>query len=212
MFDIIFFAALAFFIGYRLYNVLGKGDFSPKSPITVPETNKVIETSYVEVPHEDDSRLEEIYGPKIAANIREVRKVDVKFNVENFLYGAKKAFEVTIKSFAKGDKEALKPLLSKEVFASFSTAIDARNNLDKVEDNTLVAILSANIKDIAINKKYALIVVNFISEQINIVRDKQGNIIDGNPSQMDKIEETWTFGRDITSADPNWLLLETAVT
>lgn len=212
MLDIIFFAAIAAFIGFRLYNALGRKDFDHGDVVhhpSVPDT--VIETSYVEIkPATDDGQLEEKFGKKLAEKIREIRKIDPSFTAEAFLVGAKKAFEMIVKAFSSLDKTTLKPLLSKEVYKNFSLEIDSRTESDNIAETTVVAIPSSSIKDIVLNQKYVRIAVKIVSEQVHVIRDKKGTIIEGDPSQIDKIEEIWTFGRDLSSLNPNWELLETA--
>ena len=158
----------------------------------------------------EDANLEEKFGEKLAIKIREIRKIDPSFAIENFLNGARRAFEIIISAFSAGEKNTLKPLLSKEVYKNFASEIDNREKDGKIEETTLVSILSSTIKNIAFSKKYVSIAVQIVSEQINIIRDKEGKIIEGNPSQVDKIEEIWTFGRDLSSSNPNWELMETS--
>lgn len=214
MLDIIFFAAIAAFIGFRLYNVLGHRNFesgasaAPSSKKNAPE--KVIDASYIVLKPDDDKILEEKFGKNLAEKIGEVKKYDSSFTVESFITGAKKAFEIIVKAFSAGNKEALKTLLSSEVYTNFVNEIDKRETKNRFEETTLVAILAANIKNIMLNRKYVRVAVQIVSEQINIIRDKQGKIIEGNPSQVTRVEELWTFGRDLGSTDPNWELLEIA--
>lgn len=212
MLDIIFLAFIAAFIGFRLYNALGRKDFEHGNVVHHPAAPpKVIETSYVEIkPATDDSQLEEKFGIKLAEKIREIRKIDPSFTVESFLSGAKKAFEIIVKAFSNLDKATLKPLLSKEVYNSFSLEIDSRAQSQQIQETTLVAIPLSSIKEIILSQKYVRIAVQIVSEQVHIIKDKKGVIIEGDPSQIDRIEEIWTFGRDLTSQNPNWELLETA--
>lgn len=217
MIDIILFAGIAAFIGFRLYQVLGKKDFEAgktPAPATPPAPEKVIDATYVVVkpvvPAEDESKLDEIFGKEIAVSIRNLKKLDPSFSGQAFISGAKKAFEIILKAFASGNRETLQPLLGKDVYKAFSAAIDERAISETVFQTTLVAIASATIKDITVNNKYVRIAVNIVSEQIHLVKDKQGKVVQGNPSQIDKINETWTFGRDINSTNPTWELVETA--
>jgi hypothetical protein len=214
MIDIIFFAAIAAFIGFRLYNVLGHKNFEhpevAPSPMQGKNPEQVIDASYSIVNSEDDLELDEKFGKILADKIREITKYDPSFKVENFVTGAKKAFEIILKAFSSGDKNTLEPLLSKDVYRNFSNEIDRRAAQEHVEEATLVSIPSSNITNIVLSKKYVKIAVQIVSEQINVIRDKQGKIVDGNPSKVDRMEELWTFGRDLSSGNPNWRLLETA--
>lgn len=210
MIDIIFFAAIAVFVGLKLYNALGSKDFEPTHAAAEHPGVKVVDANYVEIVEAEEDKLEKTFGKKIADKIKEVKKHDPNFHIDSFIAGAKKAFEIIVRAFGDGDKEALKPLLNKDVYKSFSSIIDERASEETIHETTLLAIVSSTIKDIVLSKKYARIAVQIISEQVNLVRDKHGKIIEGNPSHVDKVAEVWTFGRDLTSENPNWELLETA--
>lgn len=214
MLDIIFFAAIAAFIGFRLYNALGHKNFEPDKIVTTQaqpsNDKKAVDANFTIVPSPEDISLDEKFGKELADNIREIKKIEPSFTPEAFISGAKKAFEIILKSFSAGNKEALQPLLSQEVYNNFAGDIDNRVHLQQLEDTTLVAILAADIKNIVFNKKYVRIAVQIVSEQINLIRDKQGKIVSGNPSEVNKIEELWVFGRELGLANPNWQLLETA--
>lgn len=217
LFDIIFFAAFAVFIGYRLYNVLGRKDFSENqqkpaefkgfsAPVQQPS---VIDIQAEEVVVKDENEIIEKYGVKIASEISAIKKHESSFTIDKFIKGAVKAFEIIVSSFAKGDKEALKTLLSKDLYKGFSEAIDARNTKGVIEETTIVSILSSTVKDIVLNRKYAKIVVEIVSEQISLVKNKKGETIEGNPSKVHKISEVWTFGRELGSSNPGWELVAT---
>jgi len=220
-FDIVFFAAFAAFIAYRLYTVLGREDFNDDSPkkngrvVPFPGGDieekgaPVVDVNFTEV-KDDYKELKNEYGKKIADNIKQIRQYDPNFSVTEFIGGAKAAFEMIIKAFSKGDGSALRTLLGKDAYKGFMAAIEERKKKDIVEETTIVAILSANIKDVILNKKIAKIAVHFVSEQINLVKDKQGKVIEGDPSQVDNIEEIWTFERNLASSNPNWELVQTS--
>lgn len=214
MIDIILFAAIAAFLGYRLYSALGNKDYSVGSVSNkpAPKTHEpnVRDANFTVVKQADDSLLDAKYGKELADKVRGIVAIDPNFTLEGFLYGAKKAFEIILKGFSADDKETLKSLLSQEIFDSFVKIIEQRKDREEIEETTLVSILDAVVKDIALHDKYAEISVHITSEQINLTRDRQGKIVSGNPSQVDKVSEIWTFGRDLKSASPNWELLETA--
>ncbi|MCE3231865.1 MAG: uncharacterized protein K0R98_122 [Rickettsiaceae bacterium] len=216
MIDIILFAAFAAFIGFKLYNALGRRDFEdvvkkPDNVVRFPngKTDKVVDVKFEEV-KDDYEDIEKKHGPQMVQKIKEVRKLDASFNEKDFINGAKKAFEFILSSYSKGDKEALKPLLGKEIYENFEQAIDHREISGEVEDTTLVAILESEIKDITMTNKWnANVVVEIISEQIRLVKDKRGKVLQGDPSEVDKISELWTFSRNLLSPNPNWELVET---
>ena len=112
-------------------------------------------------------------------------------------------------AFNAGDKKTLKELLSTEVYKNFETEIDNRKHLATTEENTLIAILSSEIKSILLEKDFARIVVEIVSEQINLLKNKSGEVIEGDPAHVNKVSEIWTFARNLNSDNPNWKLVET---
>jgi predicted lipid-binding transport protein (Tim44 family) len=217
MIDIIIFAAFAVFIGFKLFNALGRKDFdNPKraaqdNVVRFPAGNndKAVDVKFEEI-KDDYEELEKKHGLEIANQIKEIRKFDSGFNEKDFLAGAKRAFEMILQAFAKGDKETLKPLLASNIYEGFKAEIDKRELNGEVEETTLVAVLTSEIKDIKMTSKWnARIVVEIVSEQIRLVKDKEGRILQGDPSHVDKVSEIWTFSRNLTSPNPNWELVET---
>lgn len=213
MIDIIFFAAFAAFMAFRLYKVLGSRDFGENRPnkdnvvnFPVGDEGKVVDLK-AEIIDEDYAALEKKHGTEVVARIKEIKACDPSFTEQNFLMGSGRAFEIIVNAFSKGDKKILKNLLSKEIYKGFSDEIDRRKNSERIEEVTLVSVIASKIRKIILDKKYAKIVVEIVSEQINVVKDAKGKIIEGNPSQVDKLSEEWTFGRNLASSDPNWELV-----
>ena len=181
MIDIILFAAFAAFIGFKLFNALGKKDLNHdlnsgsdvKSNTVVDLNSKqdVASESEVELIKDDYNDLMMRYNTKIAKGLTEINSLENTFNEKSFLDGANYAFEYVLKAFSNGDKEVLKNLLKDELFKDFESIIDERKDSDSVQIDTLVAILETNIKDVVIDGKIAKIDVEFISEQINIVKN-----------------------------------------
>ena len=55
----------------------------------------------------------------------------------------------------------------------------------------------------------AQLTVRFVSQLITATRDKDGNVVDGNPDKVSDVTDIWTFSRDVSSRDPNWKLVGT---
>ncbi len=212
MIDIILFAIFVIFIGYKLYSVLGQTDYNPENPgnkvLNFPDGQGGV-AEVVLQPADDYEELKQKFGAVLAKKIKEIRKYDPDFSCKSFVGGAKQAFEIILESFSKGDKQALKPLLSNEVYQGFASEIDRKNKSGKIEETTLISILKSNIKDIVLSRKIARIAVEIVSEQVNVVRNKDGKIVEGDPSAVDQVSEIWTFSRNLTSANPNWQLVGT---
>ena len=190
--DIILLAMFAAFIILRLRNLLGRKTGHQEKPVNryFPrglETLKDIENN------------EAIKS----GNIDEEAK-------KQFLKGADIAYEQIITSFAKGDKKLLKSLLGKEMFGDFSKVIDDRKqNLHKYE-TTFIGIKSSKILEFKKIENIYKVTVNFVSEIITCVKDKNNKIIEGNPDTIKTVNDVWKFSKNMWSQDPTWYLVETS--
>ena len=187
--DIILLAMIAGFIFLRLRGILGKKtgfeeDISANFPqdVTISKTPKTT----------DPSKFDE-----------EAKK--------EFIKGAKIAYETIITNFASGNLKDIKYLLDKNVFNQFDEAIKDRKNKSFLSETTFIGINSADIKNHVQNKNMLEVTVNFVSEIISCVRDKDKKIISGDPDVIKKVTDTWKFTKDITSNNPNWLIVDTQV-
>ena len=189
--DIILLAMFAGFIILRLRNILGRktghqgkpmSRYFPKGPEILKdiENNEAIKTGNVD---------------------EEVKK--------NFLKGAEIAYEQIITSFAKGDKKSLKSLLGQNMFKDFSDAIDDRKNKNIKNETTFIGIKSSKVLEFKKIENIYKVTVNFVSEIITCVKDKDNNIIEGNPDTIKTVNDVWKFSKNMWSQDPTWYLVET---
>jgi len=187
--DIILLAMIAGFIFLRLRGILGK------------------KTGY-----EDDisSSFSHDLPIKKSEKIIDAKNFDDKEKAE-FLKGAKVAYETIITKFASGDLKDIKYLLDKKVFEQFEEAIKDRKSKNLSSETTFIGINSADIKEHLQNKNMLEVTVNFVSEIISCVRDKDKTVVSGNPEKVKKVIDTWKFSRDIKSKSPNWQLIDTQV-
>ena len=130
---------------------------------------------------------------------------------KEFLTGAKIAYETIITDFSDNDNKiiASKPLLSNEIFNQFNEALKERSTRGHYAEITFIGINSATIKEHKKIDKILNVTVDFIAEVITCIKDKDKKIISGDPEKIKKIYDTWVFSRDITSANPNWQLVNT---
>ena len=185
--DIILLAMIAGFIFLRLRGILGKRTgFSEKlstdfkQEIQKETTNKNLENQTF-----DDSAKQE------------------------FLNGAKAAYETIVTSFAKGDKNILKPLLNKEIYKNFSDEIDNRKKENIKSELTFVGVKSAKIKNFEKKDNIYTFTVDFVSEIITCKKDKNNKVIEGNPDTIKIVNDIWKFSKNMWSNNPNWYLVET---
>jgi len=226
-FDIILFALIAVFLVLRLRNSLGRRNGEEKQGPT---------DVFGRRSHEDDSKGATNGAPQPTDNVyrlpdadkvvgkddatvavdssafsvlQQIQKADPDFTQQDFLNGARMAFEMIVEYFAKGDKDGLNPLLSAEVYKNFAAAIDARAEKGEREETTLVGIKSATIHDASLEGRTAYITIKFVSEEVSVILNNEGDVISGDPNQVVEAEDLWTFARNIESRDPNWQLVAT---
>ena len=150
---------------------------------------------------------------------QEIQKETINKNLENqtfddsakleFLNGAKAAYEMIVTSFAKGDKNVLKPLLNKEIFQNFSDEIDHRKKENIKSELTFVGVKSAKINNFEKKDNIYTFTVNFVSEIITCKKDKNNKVIEGNPDRIKTVNDVWKFSKNMWSDNPNWYLVET---
>jgi predicted lipid-binding transport protein (Tim44 family) len=148
-------------------------------------------------------------GSPVAQGLQAIADADPSFTVRAFMDGARVAYEMIVTAFAEADKKALKPLLSREVFEGFATAIDNRQRAGQTLDLRFVGLNSAQIVNAECAGSRASITVRFASDQVSATRGADGAVLDGDPQKVIEVTDVWTFERDVKSRDPNWKLVAT---
>jgi len=190
--DIILLAMFAGFIILRLRNILGRktghqgksvGRYFPKGMEVLKdiENNEAIKSG----------------------NVDEQTK-------KNFLKGAEIAYEQIIVSFAKGDKKSLKTLLEKNMYNRFSEVIDERKSKELKYETTFIGLKSSKVLEFKKIENIYKVSVNFVSEIITCVKDKNNNVIEGNPDTIKTVHDIWKFSKNMWSQDPTWYLVDTS--
>ncbi|HYB09517.1 MAG TPA: Tim44/TimA family putative adaptor protein [Alphaproteobacteria bacterium] len=225
--DIIIFAMIAAFLILRLRSVLGRRTGEerqrpdPFRPTSLDRTGGANSSSdkIVHLPERNDRAAPgsgaaiELpsagKGTPLESGLTQIGVADPNFTPQGFVEGAKVAFEMTVEAFAKGERKTLRPLLSDPVFEHFSAAIKAREDAKQTHLTTLVGVKSVDILDARMDGRAAYITLKFVSDQVNVTKDKDGNVVDGDPNNVAEITDIWTFARNTRSRDPNWTLVET---
>jgi len=148
-------------------------------------------------------------GSPLARAFSAFARSDSNFDPERFLEGAKLAYEMIVTAFAAGDRNALKPLLGREVYDGFLEAIAERESRGEKIESEFVGINRAEIVDAAKKGSTAQMTVRFVSEMISVTLSKSGEILDGDRKAIREVTDIWTFSRDLSSRDPNWALVAT---
>ena len=189
--DIILLAMFAGFIILRLRNILGR-----RTGHQGKSTNKYFPRGTVLKDIENNEAIK-------SGNVDE----EVK---KQFLKGAEIAYEQIITSFAKGDKKALKSLLEKNLFNRFSEVIDERKNKQIKSETTFIGFKSTKILEFKKIENIYRVTVNFVSEIITCIKDKDNQIIEGNPDTIKTVNDVWKFSKNMWSQDPTWYLVDTS--
>ncbi len=212
--DIVLIAMIAGFLVLRLRSVLGRrGDLggSGHNPFSLNSNGEAGEGEVVQLPNAggEDPEADEFADSPLQSGFREIKMAAPQFNLKEFLEGVTGAFEVVVKAFAEGDRETLCLLLNEEVNENFLYAIRRREEASETLENTVVRICSTEPIEAYMEGTDAVITIKMVSEQINITKDKQGEVVDGNPNAVSEVTDIWTFSRSTRSADPNWQLIAT---
>jgi len=220
--DIILFAMIAAFLILRLRSVLGRhkdsGEPQQRSqpdPFQ-PDQAKENGDNVISLPdhgpiEEHEEKAEEEQKPETPLDIglAQIKAASADFDRTEFLVGARTAFEMIIQAFAEGDTDLLNSLLSDEVYNNFLTAIRAREAENQTLENTLVRIVNGEMLEAYMEDSRANVTVKLVSEQVNVTRDAEGEVVDGDADHISEVTDIWTFARDTKLRDPNWLLVAT---
>ena len=128
---------------------------------------------------------------------------------EEFLKGAKIAYETIITDFASGNLKNIKMLLDKKIYTQFSEAVNERTEKGHISETTFIGINSAKIQKHEKKENVLEVTVEFVSEIISSLKDKEKNILSGDPKKIKTVQDCWKFSKDIRSSSPNWLLIDT---
>jgi predicted lipid-binding transport protein (Tim44 family) len=223
--SIIVFAALAIFVVWKLWSILGvrtdrespapdkfRAFRRPGSFGMAPAPGAALAPQpATPAPEPSVDRWKDVAEPggKIWAGLDAIAAADPSFSAGPFLQGARKAYEIIVVAFAKGDRDTLYNLLSKDVYESFSHEIDAREKRGERAEVAVVSIDEATIQDAQADARSNRLTVRFVSKLLSTRRDKAGEIIEGSPDVAATIIDLWTFARNPALRDPNWKLVAT---
>lgn len=186
MIELLVLAFIAGFVLFRLYATLGKRTGDRPEPRPAPAQGEMPRE------HVGPAPAPGFNGPA-GDGLSAIMRADPSFDVDYFVTGARAAYDMIVNAFAKGDREALRGLLTDRVYQSYVAAIEAREAKGEAGPE-LVRLKSAEIFDAVLQADVARVTVKFeaeLAEGATGVRDAR---------------EKWTFERDVRSHDPNWRL------
>ncbi|MEP5759790.1 MAG: Tim44/TimA family putative adaptor protein [Litoreibacter sp.] len=216
MIQLLVLAGIAVFLVIKLKNVLGtrEGFEKPQLPLPGAESNSERNRQKFEVieggvDHDIVDHAPE--GSKTAKALATMKAADENFFVSDFMGGASGAYEMILMAFENGDLDEVMPFLSKDVYDSFQEVIDQRTEQNVIVEAKFVGISEVKLVDASLdeNTKEGELKVRYIGELTSVVRDAAGDIIEGNPNEVKKQKDVWTFARVMGADDPNWQLVAT---
>ncbi len=211
--DIIVLGAIAAFIILRYRAMLGEKSGRDAADlraapleeyeriIQLPGRDAPIVPAKPAVPAKDYGALNDTFAA--------IARIDREFTPEEFMNGARGAYEMVIEAYNKSDDETLKLLLSTPIYNNFKSQLREDAAQGRKHTTTLVVIARAEMTDARLRGNTAQITVDFHSEQVNLVRDRDDAIIEGDPSHQAAVEDRWVFERNLGNTDPNWKVIET---
>ncbi len=207
-------AAIAIFLILRLRDVLGTREGFEKPAVTRKADDSAARRDRFEVieggPDEDIADHAE-EGSAAAAALAAMKVVEPSFNVGEFLGGARGAYEMILMAFEAGDMAKIRPFLADDVYESFAGVVEARAEKGLTIDADFVGLRELKLIDAEFDHETheGEITVRFIGEITSVVRDKSGEIVEGNPKEVKRQKDAWTFARIMGSNNPNWQLVAT---
>lgn len=219
--EIVILAMIAAFLGLRLYSVLGRRAEHEEEAITGRIDNKPAAAPGAPAPRQPLERQQQpaqatqrprdipVVTASVERGLRAIATADRQFDAHAFLEGARSAYRMILEAFWRGDKEELRQLCDADVYEGFAAAIDARAAAGESLDNRLVRIEEATIAAADYAAPTARITVRFRSDIAAVTRNAEGQVIAGSLDDAVEAIDIWSFSRNVSASDPDWLLDET---
>ena len=218
MIEILVLIAIAGVVLFRLKSVIGtrtghegppdfvrrkqeaaNDDEARPGPVAVPDLPDEDEETFENVPEDSRSALEAI------------RRIEPGFDIDGFVDGGRGAYEMILMAYEEGDRDTLQSLLAPDVFQAFQSGISAREEAGLKVDARFIGVKDARVEEIQFDPdaNIADVTVRFVGELITAVRDSENRVVEGDPNEIRRQTDIWTFSREMGSVDPNWLLTGT---
>ena len=214
IFQLLVLAGIAIFLILKLRSVLGTREGFEQPPLTRQGDEDLRRSRQFDVieggpDHDIVAHADE--GSDDYNALLEMKKAEPGFNVTEFLTGARGAYEMILMGFERGDLAEIKPFLDEDVYASFASVVEAREEQGLTIEADFIGIreMALHAATFDTNTKQAEISVKFVGELTSVVRDNAGEIVEGEPGKVKRQKDIWTFARAMGSDDPNWQLVAT---
>lgn len=205
-------AGIAVFLILRLRSVLGSREGFEKPPATqVPEKPSRPDFEVIEGGPDRDITDHVPEESEMAADLAAMKRIEPSFSVSDFMSGARGAYEMIVMGFERGELTTLEPYLAEDVFQTFVDVVASREDQGLSIEADFIGVREMAIADTKFDKdsNLAEITMRFVGELTSVVKDRDGQIVEGSPTTVKRQKDMWTFARTMGSDDPNWLLVAT---
>ena len=208
-------AGIAIFLILKLRSVLGTREGFEKPPLPpaedAPRARSRRDFEVIEGGPDRDITDHVPDGSPAAKALAGMKMAEPGFSVSTFLQGARGAYEMIVMAYERGDMESIRPFLAPDVFEAFSEAVAAREAEGLTVEANFVGIRELALHEATFDRdtREAELSVRFVGELTSVVRDRNGQIVEGSPTEIKRQRDVWTFARKMGSDDPNWHLVAT---
>lgn len=213
--ELLILIAIAGFVLFKLKSVIGTrtGHEAPPEYLTRDKAveGAAIPTPLRPVPSGDDATPDTAVPEEFRAALSEIARVEPGFSLEQFLDGARGAYEMILMAYEEGDRATLKGLLTRDVYAAFDSGIGQREAEGVTVEARFIGVRDARVTAVQVDPatREAEVTIRFVGELITAVRDAENRVVEGDPNEIRRQTDVWTFTRKLGARDPNWLLSST---
>lgn len=209
-------AGITIFLILRLRSVLGTREGFEKPPVSGPSQSRRLggrpDFDVIEGGPDRDITDHVEDGSKSAKALASMKMAEPGFSVSEFLEGARGAYEMILMAFERGDLSPVRGFLSDEVTDAFQSVIDAREEQGLTVEANFVGVREISLKEAEFDRttNEGDISVRFVGELTSVVRNSDGEVVEGSPTEIKRQRDVWTFSRKMGASDPNWRLVATS--
>jgi predicted lipid-binding transport protein (Tim44 family) len=206
-------AGIAIFLILRLKSVLGTRDGFEGRPRTQPAGGQAPRREFEVIEGgPDHDIIDNVAEDSDAATaLAEMKRIEPDFSVATFLQGAREAYEMILMAFEKGKLDEVMPFMDRDVYETFAQVVDEREKEGLTIEAEFIGVRDLELADARFDQetRRAEIDVRAVAELVSVVRDAEGEIIEGEPGKPKRQKDLWTYERVMGSDDPNWRLVAT---
>jgi predicted lipid-binding transport protein (Tim44 family) len=206
-------AGIAVFLILRLRSVLGTREGFEKPPVSVAETRDDVRREFEVIDGGVDTDITDHVddGSPAAKALGAMKMAEPGFAVSDFLHGARGAYEMILMAFERGELDEVRDFLSDDVFEAFDSVVQSRADQGLTVEVEFNGVREVALEDAAFDRdtQEGELTVRFVGELTSVVRNADGEIVEGNPREIKRQKDVWTFAREMGRDDPNWRLVAT---